>query len=164
MILRPATTVRARHAGNVQHGAGHARPGRQQVRPGCVLAGPSQPAGENGNERGAHLGLLAHAGPEGVPADRIKAAFTERLGGHHTRQAIDHGNLAHDGAGTVQRDDALLTAGGHNAALYQTMADEKAGIAGIAAPEEHVALAQNDRLGRAQKMGGHGGGNSCSRL
>jgi len=37
------------------------------------------------------------------------------------------------------------------------MADKKAGIAGIAAPEEDVALAQNDRLGRAQKMGGHGG-------
>jgi hypothetical protein len=56
----------------------------------------------------------------------------------------------------VQRNDALLTAGGHNAALYQTMADEKAGITGIAVPEEDVALAQNDRLGLAQKMSSDG--------
>jgi hypothetical protein len=36
------------------------------------------------------------------------------------------------------------------------MVDEKAGIAGIAAPEEHVAPAQKDRLGLAQKKGGDG--------
>ena len=90
------------------------------------------------------LGVPVHDVGEGGTADEGELAVADRLDGGRARQAVDHGDFADQLARSEHGQDALLAVGRGDRHGEHAASQPVAAVAGVAALEQRLALAQGD--------------------